>query len=152
MSHLSACRISVFIIFSVLSFSLSLSPPPSLMLTKWLPGSHASSSYLDLWTQKEKTDRQALDLTKEQGMNKWMNQWKTAKTYNNPEPGALPLVFFFLTSLLHSFFIQERNYSWGSPPLPFHYSLHPISSYLLFPFLVILLFFPSFPFQFWHPG
>lgn len=103
----------VFSSFSLFSFS---PPPPSLflMLTKWLPGSHASSSYLDLRTQKEKTDRQALDLTKEQGMNKWMNQRKTAKAYNNPEPGALPLVFF-LTSLLHSFFIQERNYSWGSP-------------------------------------
>lgn len=94
------------------SFSLSLSLSP--IITKWLPGSHASSSYLDSWTQKGKTDRRTLDLTKEQRTNKWMNQRKTARTYNSPEPGALPLVFFY-NPLLNSFFIQERNCSQAAP-------------------------------------
>lgn len=105
----------LFSYFLILSFLHSLSPSLSPIIVKWLPGSHASSSYLDLRTQKEKTDRRALDLTKEQGMNKWMNQRKTARTYNSPETGALPLVFFFYNPLIHSFFIQVRNCSRAAP-------------------------------------
>lgn len=149
MSHLSVCRISLFILFSVLlrphplflSLFLSLSHSPPI-ITKWLPGSHASSSYLDSRTQKGKTDRRALDLTKEQRTNKWMNQRKTARTYNSPEPGALPLVFFFTTpsSILSLF---KREIALRPPPTTI--SLFSLS-YLLLLALSFLSLSPSLPF------
>lgn len=124
---------------STLTLSLSV-------MTKWEPGTRASSSYLDLWTQRGKTDRRALDLTKEQGRNKWTNQGMRAGTYNTvyfTRTSGLAISVFYCP-FAQSFFIQERNCSQAARPPHPHFTCFPISSYLLF------LFLQSFTSSFFH--
>lgn len=127
MSHLSVCRISLFILSFLFSYSLILSLS---IITKWLPGSHASSSYLDLRTQKGKTDRRALDLTKEQGTNKWMNQRTRARTYNTvyfTRTRGLAIRFFLYNTLPPFFLYSREKLLLGHPSLPLFYSLASLS-------------------------
>ena len=134
-----AIYLSVELVFSssflfshslILSLSLSLSLTLSLsIITKWLLGSHASSSYLDSRTQKGKTDRRALDLTKEQGTNKWMNQRTRVRTYNTAyftRTRGLAISGFLQPPPPFFLYSREKLLS-GRPPLPFHYSLASLS-------------------------
>ena len=128
-----AIYLSVELVFSssfLFSYSLILSLSLSLsIITKWLPGSHASSSYLDSRTQKGKTDKRALDLTKEQGTNKWMNQRTRARTYNTvyfTRTRGLAISVFLHPPPPFFLYSREKLLS-GRPPLPLHYSLPSLS-------------------------
>lgn len=104
------------------------------------------------WTQKGKrqTGEHLTRRKSKERTSDWMNQLKTASTYNSPKPGGLAInvVFFFLTTppLQFLLYSREKLLVHPSPPsLPFRCSLR----YLLLLFSFLGLFrFPSFHFSF----